>query len=747
MWWFAAGTITGVYLFGKSPSAWVLAGIALVLARPGCVRSPVPAVVAVALSALGGVHGALSVERALERRLPAIQADQVFRLEGRIADLPERRVEAGLDGAPRVVQRFVLTLEREVDGWPRGRRVTLGHVAAPGFELAAGDRVIVLARLRPPRGLVNEGGLDGERMALARGIDARGRVETVLRRAPGADRLALWRARLAAAVAAPVQGAARAILPALVAGDRRGLTPDHWHLLQRTGTAHLVAISGLHVSLVAGGVWLMMRGLLTLLLLPWPGAPRPHTLAIFPALAAAGGYVVLAGLALPAQRALLMGCWAMLAAATGRRASLGVVTGRVLAAMLLLDPLAALEGGFWLSFLAVAVLAALLQGRLGVVPAQLLLSLATGALAGWLFGVWSLWSAAMNLVMVPLYTLAIIPLALAGAVLMQPPLLEAAGWLVNAGWALLAHTGAWPLLPPVPGFAALLALQLLSWRWGAGGMPGPFWSLSLLLLPWCWPADTPPAPGEFDLVMFDVGQGQMSAVRTRHHLVVYDTGPRWHAGSPVSAILLPWAERRRLRPDLVFVSHGDADHDGGLADARRLWPAAAVFSGEPERTGGVLCLAGQRWWLDGVLLEVIWPEPLPLRHSNNRSCVLRIVGRAGSVLLTGDIERPVEFRLALDAPRADLLQVPHHGSGTSSSHAFLHAVAPRAATAGNGYLNRFGHPAAHIRARYRTLGIPLYNTAETGMQWWRFRDGHSLRPVCWRHRSRWPWRLPGPVIE
>ena len=723
---------------------WLL--LALLLWLDLCRRRGVAlAFMVLLLSPLLAWQAQAALDRALTARLPPALEGAVLTFAGRVADLPEQAA-LGQGALQRV--RFLLDADPGALPWPGRHRLQLSWFAEDVSALQAGARVRVTVRLRAPRGLVNERGFDSERQALARGVVARGTVQSLQVLAPGHG-LHHWREQLSARLAGDLAGHDRAarLLPALVSGDRRAIDGPLWQLLQRTGTAHLVAISGLHISLVAGLVWWLASRLLALPL-AWGVGQRPaQWLAVGPALLAACGYAALAGFSLPTQRALVMTAVALLCLVARWRLGPGQVLWLAAMVVTVPAPLAWLDTSFWLSFGAVALLVLLHgAGRAGVLRMQLALTLVFGVLAGGLFGLWSLAALPANLLLVPLFSLLLVPLALLQALPGGAVLAPLTAALLNLALDWLALLGDWPLLPLPATLMAALATALVLLRLLLPALPGPRWPWLLALPPLLWP----PAPtlqhGEVELHVFDVGQGQMMVLGTRHHRVIYDAGPAWLEGDAVSRLLLPWWGRA-APPALVFASHHHSDHAGGLASLPDGWQGVDRFSGEPERWPGSLpCLRGQGWWLDGVAFEVLWPPPmLPLRHSNNRSCVLRVRARNQTLLLTGDIGREVEYWLAQhDDLRAEVLQVPHHGSHSSSSFTLLRAVSPRYAFVSAGHGNAFGHPADRIVARYVDAGVVLHSTAASGMLVYR---GNGTPPRRERLHSAFPWRLPEPVVE
>lgn len=703
------------------------------------------------VAVLAGWHTWQTLTEALADRLPVEHAGRVFLLRVKVEGLPERHLWQRRGGP---VEQVLFRAQGHSDDprWPGPKRMQLAWFNVDTSAVQPGAWLILKARLRPPVASLNQGGFDGERYALAHGIDARGSVISIelATAAAGPDYL---RERLSTRLvrANQLRPQAAALLPALVTGDRRGLTDQHWQLLRMTGTAHLVAISGLHISLVAGLVWWLGRRLLALLYCAGAGDQVADRLALLPALLAATGYAGLAGFSLPTQRALMMTLLVMVCLLSRRRQSAWQV---LLLALLLVTvpmPLALLDSGFWLSFGAVAMLLLLHHsGRAGLLRMQLLLTLVFGLLTARLFDVWSLSALPANLLLVPLFSLVLVPLVLLAALFPGADwLMSLAATITDWSWWWLEQLRLWPSLPLPYTLVSALLLALAVLPWLLPAWPGPRCLLFAALLPWLWPDMQRPPAGQVELVVFDVGQGQMMVLRTRHHLLVYDSGPAWLNGNTVAdRLLLPWLLRQRLQPDLILVSHADADHAGGAGTLQASFSGVPVYSGEAGQLAGSLpCFRGQRWWFDQVSVEVLWPPvELPLRHSNNKSCVIRVSASNQTILLTGDIGQEVEYWLASnDDIQADLLQVPHHGSHSSSSFMLLREVNPVQAFVSAGYANAFGHPAERVVSRYQAAGVPLLNTASSGMLIYRGRPAD--KPIRWRQHSAFPWRLRVPVVE
>src|SRR5688500_596093 len=721
--------VLAVHLLAHLPPRWVLllcaaAGSGLLAPR----RSRLAACVL-----LGFAWCALRAGIALEARLPAPWEGRDFDVVGIVADLPLRRPDA---------TRFLLRPERaqlagtaiELAGDLR-----ISWYGKVPLELDACSRWQLRLRLKRPRGLVNPGGFDAERQALERGIVATGYV----REDAGNVRLGVVaacidgvRGRLARGIDARIgDDRIAALLRALAIGDTRGLGDAEWDVARATGVSHLLSISGFHVGVAAAFAALLVR--LAWRAVPWLGLRMPLPLAQAPAaLATAAAYGLLAGASLPTQRTVLM--IAVVALARCSRRACGGVQALALAllAIVLADPLATLSPGFWLSFGGVAFLMLCMQPsprpglreglrELGV--AQLVMSLALLPLTIGFFGQTSLAGVLANLVAVPLVSFVIVPLcllavlALLGLPLLATPLLEVAAACLRALWWLLEWMAAWPAAQQqfaAPAWwAPALALAGATWLLLPRAVPVRLPAL-LLLLPLVCADRAPIAAGAFEVRMIDVGQGLSVLLRTRSHAMLYDAGARYPSGFDLGrAAVLPSLHALGVRRlDLLVVSHGDHDHAGGAAAVAAAFPDARRLAGEPERDrpAAAQCEQGQRWRWDGVEFAVLSPAPgrgSPPAAANDRSCVLLVSGSAGRLLLSGDIGRRGEPDVAAQVPAGPplVLVVAHHGSRSSSSAAFVHALAPVAALVSAAWRSRFGHPHAEVVARYRQAGIPLWN--------------------------------------
>ena len=687
-------------------------------------------------------YGVVQLNSGVSARLPASLEGETLVMQGKVVGLPATVNEFRFGR-----WRYRQTLTLDVWGatrWPGMHRIRVNAYELP-VQVKADQRLALMVKLKAPRGVYNATGVDAARRDLAAGIDARGTVQswTVQGRDKGLDRWRQWLSDLVAERVS-VSPAGRAILPALVVGDRSRLSSELWQQFQITGGAHLLAISGLHIAIVAGWFWWLGRWLLGPMmqrLFPVLTVFTLQQLAWGPALLAALGYAALAGFSLPTVRAVIM--LAVVAVAQCARVSVPLwkSLGVALLMVLLLFPLSALSESLWLSFGAVAAIAMLVTSH-GARWLLVLLPVMMAMLGAILFQQWSISAPLANLFLIPLYTCIVVPLALLGSLLQQGWILQGAAtgtelsvWLMAS---LASSTSGWrlPLPTATSGLFAMLALALLLMP----ALPFPRRLLPILLLPWLCQRAAPLSEGDWELVAFDVGQGLALAVRTREHLLIYDSGPSWPGDSMARRIILPWLARKGLTPDRIIISHGDNDHAGGM---KVLAGMAPVSSGEPQRVpGSEACRAGQQWGWDGVTFTLLWPGP-EVVPGNESSCVLRVSGAGRSLLIPGDIGKQSEYRLLGSLPRTDLLVVAHHGSSSSTSAALLRQVQPAYALVSAGYRNRFRHPHPQVLQRLGNAGVTVLRTDRDGMIVFRWGAADNVPLITtWRQFRERPWHRP-----
>ena len=577
------------------------------------------------------------------------------------------------------------------------------------------------------------------------------------------------------------------VIIALVMGDQNAIHQDDWGVFNATGIGHLISISGLHVTMLAGAgaalaAFCWRRRSLPLLLPVGKVAALSGFLTAFI-------YAWLAGFQIPAQRTMYMVGVVAFALWTGRTPRSFDIWCWALAFVLLIDPMAPYTPGFWLSFGAVAAILYAMKdssGLLGVptgreleaplisrlmqacreacrVQAVVTIALIPITLF-WFYQV-SIVSPLANAFAIPVVSYIVTPLAIAGALLPEflgkwllipahtvmkylASLLE---WMASWDWAVVWSSQPlwWLLVPSIVG--VIYAIQpgelLLSWRSRLGALI----PTAILFMPWPYFIGNTLKSGEFKATVLDIGQGTAVLVETTNKRLLYDTGPIQGKGDDAGQrTILPYLRGRGITQiDRMVISHSDSDHVGGAASLLKQIAFNGMMGSLPSdnpllinlgarKIPSIPCRYGQRWIWDRVEF-VIWhphestnfQKQYPMKP-NEMSCVLEVRNKNYSFWLTGDVERQGEAEITgrLDAvmlneisDRQIIFMAPHHGSKTSSSIELLKTLEPDIAFAQNGYRNRYGHPHPTVTTRYKNLGIPFYQTPETGAQIWTFRIG------------------------
>ncbi|KIQ29009.1 competence protein ComEC [Variovorax paradoxus] len=800
-WAFAAlgGSLVGAALQLHQPVLWragfyavlLFAGVAGLLWRRAFGRQMLLAALVCGALVGAGLAGWRAVAYAGGALDPSIERRDL-QVTGVVSQMPQRnetgtrfqldvesaRWAGAREGVPPVVpSRIALGWYGENTGlWgraPEGRAVSSAAVGA----LHAGERWRFTVRLRAPHGNVNPHGFDSELWLWEQGVHAYGYVRTGSRDPAPVHVANTWRhpierARESVRDAVFERVADRrqaGVIAALVTGDQRAIDRAGWDVFRATGVAHLMSISGLHITMFAwlaahivGALW--RRSGRAMLRLPAPQA------ALLGGVVLATLYALFSGWGVPAQRTVWMLATVASLRLTGRRWPWPHVWLLTAAVVVAVDPWALMQAGFWLSFVAVGVLFATDSTEAGARKAgaaqrlllffreQWVITLALTPLSLLLFQQVSLVGLFANAIAIPWVTLVITPLAMLGAI--AAPLWDVAAWAVQALAVLLQWLAGMPF--------ATLSMAAPPWWMAACGvaggallampLPRSMRALGLpLLLPvllWQMPR---PAAGEFEVLAADVGQGSAVLVRTATHSLLYDAGPRYSLESDAGhRVLVPLLRAFDERLDMLVLSHRDIDHTGGAPAVLAMQPQALLLSSieathplRAQQPGAVneVCEAGRQWAWDGVHFELLHPFASDYAASakpNAVSCVLRIGNGRATVLLAGDIERDQERALVQRnaALAADVLLVPHHGSKTSSSDALLDAVRPRIALVQAGYRNRFGHPAKEVVARYTDRGVRVVETVRCGAAQWT--SVHPAEVACERDRRAryWLHRVP-----
>ncbi|HEY5995317.1 MAG TPA: DNA internalization-related competence protein ComEC/Rec2 [Gallionellaceae bacterium] len=721
------------------------------------------AITALAL-ALGFFYAAFSAQQRLADKLPDAWQGVNVDVVGVVAELPRQR-EDGLSFAFDVEQ--VATPGAHV---PEHILLSTYDRDQP-IPVKAGERWRFTVRLKQPHGTANPYGFDFEAWMLERRLRASGYVrddgnnarldESVY--APGylIERLReKVRDRFRAVLGnAPYSG----VLAALSIGDQGSIPAAQWQVFTRTGVNHLMSISGLHITMFAALAYALTYALWrrsVRLVLAFPARKAAAITGLLAALA----YALLSGFSIPAQRTVYMLATVAMALLLARRVAPSQLLAAALLVVLACDPWAVTAPGFWLSFGAVALILYISANRIGKthwlaeygrVQWAMLAGMVPPLLA--LFQQISLVSPIANAFAIPLVSFVVAPLAILGAVVPVDGVL----WLAHGAMSLCMSALEWlnrlpdavwqQHAPPAWGIALGMAGAL--WLLLPRGFPARWLGL-FLLLPMFLVLPEAPREGAVRLVIFDVGQGLSVAAQTHDHVLLYDAGPDFPGEADSgNRILVPSLRAQGIaRLNALMLTHDDTDHTGGALSVMQAMPIGWMSSSLPDDSpivrqadGQQRCTDGQRWDWDGVHFEILHPSRASYADNgvskNNRGCTLRISTGTSSVLLAADIEKDSEQRLLHlhpDKLPATLLVVPHHGSKTSSTQAFVQAVHPRYAVFTAGYRNRFGHPKEEVVARYRAIGAELLRSDEDGAVIVEM-DGNTFRIERWRktHARYW----------
>ncbi len=619
-------------------------------------------------------------------------------------------------------------------------------------------------RLKPPHGLANGTGFDRQKWLFRNRIHALGTIQSVQatedRSHTPMAYINQWRMQLSTVIKQHFNDPeVNALLHALSIGDQSYFSAEDRKKYLNTGTAHLIAISGLHIGMVAMIGWFLASGLF--LLKPVTFISKP-TLQVCLGLIAAGVYASLAGLSISTQRALIMlAIWGWYRWRR-RPGFVWDVLCSSLMAVLLIDPLNVLDAGFWLSFGAVAVLVLAFRGRPvkrskwhQLVSMQWVLLVGMLPLSVVIFGNVKLLAPLINLIVVPVMGFVLIPLILMMLIMasVTQAVPEWLCWLTETtsdhiigllgsvnqwSWIHMDWTIGQPsqYLLLILGSLLLLLPQV---------MPQRYWGWLLLFLALLPTARDDLPVASFRVTQFDVGQGLSVLLETRQHRMLYDVGASHDSGfNMADAVLIPFLRKQQITHlDRLVLSHQDNDHAGSASHLISHITVSDVMGSHLRHTP---CVKGANWDWDGVKFEVLSPENLYPYLGNNSSCVLRVSNAKHSLLLTGDIEEPVEYRLSQWSPaliRSDVMLVPHHGSKTSSSKAFLDAVNPSLAINSAGLYNAFNHPAETVRERYQQSNISWLDSQSSGRLVLQFGEQITVWEFIPENPRIWRTKKPG----
>ncbi|EIJ43570.1 DNA internalization-related competence protein ComEC/Rec2 [Beggiatoa alba B18LD] len=712
--------------------------------------------------------------------LPLVLEGQEVLAEGYIIDLPNRKGNGWqFDFAP----TRLITKDKQVIS-------NVGHIRLSWYkssaELRTGQQWLFTIKLQRARGFSNPFTSDYSQTLYQQGIQATGSI-----RPKGKQQLlkeaSRWQINVLREYFAkqiqvmtehhPFSG----ILIALSVGEQQWISPEQWNVFRQTGIAHLVAISGLHIGLLAGLSFWLSRQCLGFMIY-WYGfvchrygfvcsGKILHLPTMLPAamvsLFVAFSYSLLAGFSIPTQRSLVMISVFAIALLGLRQLSTGSAFSLALLAVLIYDPTAVLSNGFWLSFGAVACILLAIQGRhvpthkiLRIIHqygyVQLAVTLGLIPVTLYFFGYFSLSSLLANTIAIPIFSFFLVPLNLFAMLLsdifptLSYLLFQLCLYVLGHVWLLMeylaslswssVHTSVppfWTVLTALIGVMILLLPKGFSARWIGG-----IWLLPLFFMP-----IQRPMQGETWITILDVGQGLAVFIQTATHTVLYDTGMQSYTGFNTGKIVVvPFLIAQDIKNlDTLIVSHGDSDHSGGLNEVLKQITVKQLISTDKivkKYPQAQRCQAGQQWIYDDVHFQILHPAQGFYSQENNMSCVLKISTPQQSILLTSDIEKLAEnnlLRTNAEALKADILLAPHHGSKTSSTPSFVEKVNPQYVVFSTGYRNTYKFPHTEVLIRYQTHGVMMLNTATDGAIQFRLNQTGELLPLKNKEEQKRYW--------
>lgn len=738
------------------PNAWILLGVTCSLfllgVRYSWFRLPTLFCFGLYWSTSYGVHG-------LAARLPMIDKPIDLEVVGFVQDIPQT-TEQG--------QRFTFVVESTSQEKSLALRKLSLSTYTNDLLFHASQRAVLTVRIKPPGGFKNNGGFDYEAWLFEQGIDAVGYVKSAHFLDTSSNnswaKVNLCREWLRDRIIQFIpESSYRGVISALTIGDGSAIDNEQWRVFNRTSTSHLIAISGLHISMIAAFCYAFVsfcgrRFLPSRFFTHIPLQKIAGSIALLVTIF----YSLLTGMSIPTQRTLIMLSVSLAALLINQRVKPSVLLCIALCAVLLWDPLAVISAGFWLSFIAVGALLFGLTGRLGShslrqwCAAQWIIFVGLIPVMGLCLHQLSLIGPIANIAAVPMISFLVTPLCLLGA-LLSPVYPFGATQLWQGADFLLALLWRW-LLPLSDFENATIMLphkSVLQWiLFSVGifflmlprGWLGRWWGLlafTLLLLP----SPQVTEHGDAKISVLDVGQGLAVVVATREHVLIYDAGPRLSDKLDAGAsAVVPYLRYEGISGvDKLIISHADNDHSGGMSSIMQDIEVAQVMTGSMAKIkADTSCDNSQRWEWDGVAFEILWPvdQAPPQDKENNQSCVLKISVGGHAALLTGDIEKPVEYALSTSLGSllsSDLLIAPHHGSKTSSTLDFVRLVNPAEVVFSSGYLNRFGHPHPEVVNRYAQQGADWFNTAQTGGIIYRLSASGLAREAIFRESHKRYW--------
>ncbi len=663
--------------------------------------------------------------------------------------------EPDKEGRPKVRFDFVITqikVNNQQINWHFNRPKVRLNWFSPEKAITPGKNQHFLVKLRPNRASFNLGGFDYETYLFKESIAATGYIIkdlSVEKSLVQEFNLRFWLAEHLKPLLedSPFKG----IFKALIYGDRADISSQDWQMLQQTGTIHLMAISGLHVGLIAG-IGFLLLGMLWSVLVGYSrwvfNTPKVYWAALG-ALSFASVYLILAGASIPTQRAWLMVVAVLVFVVIKRKFQPSSALALAAFLVVIWEPKSVLSPGFWLSFTAVALIFAFLfyfqkkplnKWQL-LLAIQILLSIGLVPFVAFYYGQFPAYSIIANLVAVPFVTMIGLPLLFLTVVVsfISEFLAQQLMWLNNVLWSWLwvmlywvadlkfniipLKIATWQLVIFYAGIFIFLARNI-RYSWVIG--------LVLMIIAVGFSLRTEPQPN-VRMAVLDVGQAQAVVFTTQNHVVIYDTGDFWSKkldGGKMA--VLPYLQALgRQQVDLMIISHSDLDHAGGMRSILKDIAVQQAISGQPQELNQLTsqivfksCVAGQSWQFDQLSVEVIaplqdWEVP---KKDNDTSCVVKFSVADSTILIMGDLSKRYEKKLlksiaekyVAEKLTADILVAGHHGSKTSTSLQWLQQVNPSEVVFTAGYLNRFKHPHPKVIKNVVAINAIWWNTACEG---------------------------------
>ncbi|MFV2060672.1 MAG: DNA internalization-related competence protein ComEC/Rec2 [Gammaproteobacteria bacterium] len=653
-------------------------------------------------------------------------------------------------------------------------------------KLIPNDKWQLVVRLKKPNGYQNPGGFDYEAWIFQNGIDAKGYVRKnnlnkLLDVNQSSFSFTRMRYSIKQKLEATVAPKYRPIILALLIGDKSEINNDQWRVFRKTGTSHLIAISGLHIGLIAALVFFISRWLWGYYSIGVEIIPSPKVAAIL-AIISAVIYSGMAGFSLPTQRALIMLCVIMISILLDVRAQSWKTLAIALLLVLIFSPFAVMNPGFWLSFFAVAVILyfskstkfnnKLVSSLYSWGLIQLVIAIGLLPFVLLFFKESSIISPIANLVIVPVFSFIIVPLVfIAGCLVFIFPFLSKIFFsivifILDKVWFFLEYLSELNFASFQINYLTVSAFLLACIGVGLVFLPKKFptkYLAPVFFIPIFFSKITPPDFGTAKITLLDVGQGLSAVIQTQRHTLVYDTGPRYSESFNTGrTVVIPFLKISGIsKVDTIIISHGDNDHIGGLKSIIESIEVDSILTSVTTKVKSRIrknkkisienCYNDNQWLWDGIKFQIIHPGIDSELKNNNASCVLKVstiaeesdsAKQTYSILLTGDIEAEAESEIIDNDThniKSNIVIAPHHGSKTSSTEEFVTRINPDYVLYPVGYRNRYQFPTDVVSQRYRSQGVAEYSTSEYGAISFDLNASKLKKPELYRVSQRRFW--------